>query len=106
MALRTAHGPTNVLFGRITLAVFGVIGVAVALAEWSVLPREALLVGAPAIAAALLLDTFLYNEFQIGGGPPLLWLEIYAFVYVEAIVVAAVVRLLRSYWTERVAPDA
>ncbi|QKY18988.1 hypothetical protein B4589_000840 [Halolamina sp. CBA1230] len=93
---------TDVLLGRITLGVFAVTGAAVALAEWGVLPREALLVGAPAIAAALLLDTFLYNEFLLAGGPPWLWVEIYAFLYVQAVVVGAVGRGLRIYWSEPV----
>ncbi|MFD1525072.1 hypothetical protein ACFR9S_01970, partial [Halolamina salina] len=55
---------------------------------------------APAIAAALLLDTFLYNEFLIGGGTQWLWVEIYAFLYVQAVIVGAVARGLRAYWTE------
>ena len=93
---------TDVLLSRITLAVFVVTGAAVALAEWGILPREALLVGAPAIAAALLLDTFLYNEFLLAGGPPWLWVEIYAFLYVQAVVVGAVARGLRVYWSEPV----
>jgi len=90
----------SVLTSRVTLGVFAALGVVVALAEWGILPREALLVGAPAIVAALLLDTFLYNEFLLGGGPPLLWVEIYAFLYVEAVVVGAVAGLLRPYWRE------
>lgn len=88
-----------VLFGRVTLGAFALTGVIVALSEWGVLPREALLVGAPAIVAALLLDTFLYNEFLIAGGPPAIWVEIYAFLYVQAAVVGAAVQLLEPYWS-------
>ena len=89
----------SVLLGRVTLAVFAVTGAAVALAEWGVLPREALLVGAPAIAATLLLDTFLYNEFLISTGAGI-WVEIYAFLYVQAVVVGATVTVLRQHWSE------
>jgi hypothetical protein len=90
-----------VLLGRVTLGVFAVTGALVALSEWGVLPRQALLVGAPAIVAALLLDTFLYNEFLIGAGRATqwLWVEIYAFLYVQAVVVGAVTRGLRAYWS-------
>lgn len=101
MALQP-NASTDFLLGRITLGVFAVTGAFVALAEWEILPREALLVGAPAIVAALLLDTFLYNEFLIGGGPPWLWVGIYAFLYVQAVVVSAIVRGLRRYWSEPV----
>ncbi|NHX36411.1 MULTISPECIES: hypothetical protein [Halolamina] len=101
MALRTDE-LGSVLFGRITLGVFVAAGTLIALAEWNVLPREALLVGAPAIAAALLLDTFLYNEFLVAGGPPWLWVEIYAFLYVQAVVVGAAAYTLRRYWAEDV----
>lgn len=104
MALRTDDVST-VLFGRVTLGVFAVVGAAVALAEWNLLPRETLLVGAPAIAAALLLDTFLYNEFLLGTPTWFLWVEIYVFLYAEAAVVGAAVRFLRFHWTERVAPE-
>lgn len=97
MARRPA-GVSTVLFGRVTLGIFAAIGATVALAEWGVLPRESLLVGAPGIAAALLLDTFLYNEFLLGTQTWVLWAEIYAFLYVEAAVVGAAVHLLRPYW--------
>ncbi|WP_435116347.1 hypothetical protein [Halolamina sp. C58] len=89
-----------ILLGRVTLGVFAATGALVALSEWGVIPREALLVGAPAIVAALLLDTFLYNEFLLAGGPPWLWVEIYAFLYVQAAVVGAVAYVLRAYWSE------
>jgi hypothetical protein len=97
MALRT-DDVSAVLFGRATLAVFALAGTIVALAEWGVLPRETLLVGAPAIAAALLLDTFLYNELLLDTPTWVLWVEIYAFLYVEAALVGAAVHLLRPYW--------
>lgn len=97
MALLPTDGPANVLFGRVTLGVFAIVGALVALAEWSVLPRGALLVGAPGIAAALLLDTFLYNELLLRTGA-WIWLEIYAFLYLQSAVVGAVVHALRPYW--------
>ena len=98
MALQT--GPiVSVLISRVTLGVFAVVGAAVALAEWGVIPQEALLVGAPGIAAALLLDTFLYNEFLIRTGAGI-WVEIYVFLYVQAVLVGAVVTALRRHWSE------
>lgn len=92
----------TVVLGRLTLGLFAVLGVVVALAEWQVLPRDALVVGAPALVAALLLDTFLYNEFLIRTGG-WIWVEIYAFLYVEAVVAAAVVTRLRPLWRDHVA---
>ena len=101
MARRT-NEHADVLVGRVTLGVFAVTGAVVALSEWGLLPRETLLVGAPAIAAALVLDTFLYNEFLLAGGPPWLWVEIYAFLYVQAAVVGAVASGVGAYWSEPV----
>jgi len=98
MALQTGQ-IVSVLISRVTLAVFAVTGAAVALAEWGIIPQEALLVGAPGIAAALLLDTFLYNEFLISTGAGI-WVEIYAFLYVQAVVVGATVTVLRQHWSE------
>jgi cellulose synthase/poly-beta-1,6-N-acetylglucosamine synthase-like glycosyltransferase len=92
-----------VLLGRVTLGVFTITGPTVALAEWGLLPRETLIVGAPAIAAALLLDTFLYNEFLLGTPTWFLWAEIYAFLYVQAVVLGTVAYTLEPYWTEHVA---
>jgi len=89
----------SVLLGRVTLAVFAVTGAALALAEWGVLPREALLVGAPAIAATLLLDTFLYNEFLISTGD-WIWAEVFVFLYVQAAVVGFAVAAIRRYGSE------
>jgi len=82
-----------------TLAVFVVIGSVVALAEWGLLFREALLVGAPAIVATLLLDTFIYNEFLIRTGESI-WLLIYVFLFVQSVIVAAGIRSLVRYWFE------
>lgn len=92
----------TVLFGRVTLGVFALLGVVVALAEWGVVPGKVLIIGAPALAAALLLDTVLYNEFLLSTGA-WIWVEIYAFLYAEAVVVGAVVHLLEPYWLEYVA---
>ena len=93
MALQPDRLP-RVLYSRSTLGVFALLGAVVALAEWGLLPDMTRIVGAPALAAALLLDTFLYNEFLIQTGP-LIWVEIYAFLYVEAVVVGAVIQRIR-----------
>ncbi|MFW5940014.1 MAG: hypothetical protein ACOCQU_06165 [Halolamina sp.] len=94
-----------ILLGRATLGAFAVLGAVVALAEWGVLPRQTLVVGAPALIVALLLDTFLYNEFLIRTGAGI-WLAIYAFLYVEAVAVGAVARRLRPYWGGLPSPRA
>ncbi|WP_224267854.1 hypothetical protein [Haloprofundus salinisoli] len=73
-----------------TLAVFAVTGVVVALAEWGVLPRDVTMVGAPAIIATLLVDTFLYNEFLVSTGDGI-WLLVYGFLFLQSAVVAALV---------------
>jgi hypothetical protein len=74
----------------VTLAVFAVTGATVALAHVELAPREFLLVGAPAIVATLLVDTFLYNEFLIDTGPGF-WLVLYGFLFVQSLVVGVVV---------------
>ncbi|WP_224333616.1 hypothetical protein [Haloprofundus halobius] len=94
-SLSTSDGGTRWLWGRVTLAVFAVTGVVVALAEWGVLPRDVMVVGAPAIIATLLVDTFLYNEFLVRTGDGI-WLLVYGFLFVQSVVVAAVVTKLVS----------
>ena len=79
----------DVLRSGVTLGTYVVLGVFVAFAEWGIFPREALVVGAPAIAAALLLDALLYSEFLVRTGDAI-WLFVYGFLYVEA--------LLFGYW--------
>ncbi len=80
-------------FAGLTLALFAIAGLAVARAEHGVVPRAALVVGAPAVVAALLVETYLYNEllFHTGAGFRLLS---YSFLFVRSSVVAAAVRLL------------
>lgn len=97
---RLPDSVASVLFGHTTLVVFGLLGALVALAEWAILPQEALLVGAPALAAALLVDTFLYNEFLVrtDGG---IWLFIAVFLYAEAALVVAVISAIRALVTKR-----
>lgn len=91
------EGYGKLLLGRVTLGIFAVTGVAVALAEWNVLPREALLVGAPAIIPTLLLDTVLFNEFLIRTGDGF-WILLSTFLYVQAVVVAGVAVLFSRMW--------
>jgi hypothetical protein len=88
-------GPTT---RKVSLAVFAATGTAVALAEWGLVPREVLLVGAPAIVATLLVDTFLYNEFLVDTGPGF-WLLLYVFLFVQSLVVGAAVT-----WVARLLP--
>ena len=72
----------RLLLGRLTLAIFSMTGVLVALAEWNLLPREALVAGFPAIIATMLLDTFLFNEFLIRTGSGF-WIILYTFLYIK-----------------------
>ena len=87
---------TRLLVDRLTLSLFILTGVLVAFAEWSVLPREALIAGIPAIVVSMLIDTFLFNEFLIRTGAGL-WVIVYACIYVQSIVIAALVRTLGRY---------
>lgn len=95
--------PTNGIpelpLGRLTLSIFAATGVILALAEWGVVPREALLVAGPAVIATLLVDTFLYNEFliQTGGG---FWVILTGFVFVQSLVVAVVLTWLSRFWSK------
>lgn len=71
------------------------MGTVVGLAEVGLLFREALMVGAPAVIATLLVDTFLYNEFLIRTGPGF-WVILYGFLFVQSgIVAAGIVPLVR-----------
>lgn len=97
----------GLLVSRLALSLFAITGIMVALAEWSVLPREALIVGAPAIVASMLVDTFLFNEFLIRTGDGL-WIIVYAFIFLQSVVVAGLVKLLarhRPGGGERTAPN-
>ena len=87
------------LLGRLTLLLFAVAGVLVALAEWGVVPREALIVGTPAVIATLLVDTILYNEFLIrtGGGH---WLILYTFPVIQSVIAATALTWLSRYWSQ------
>ena len=87
---------TRLLVDRLTLSLFILTGVLVAFAEWGILPREALIAASPAIIVSLLIDTFLFNEFLIRTGAGL-WIIVYTCIYVQSVVIAALVRLLARY---------
>lgn len=89
---------SRILYGKLTLGVFAVTGVLVALAEWNILPVEALVAGLPAVIATMLLDTFLFNEFLIRTGAGL-WVILYTFLYIQAVITAAVVTWLSQIWS-------
>lgn len=89
----------RLLLGRLALVIFAVTGALVALAEWNILPRDALVVGAPAIIATLLLDTFLFNEFLIRTGDGF-WIILYTFLYLQAVITAAVVTWSSQIWSK------
>ncbi|KTG08818.1 hypothetical protein AUR64_13445 [Haloprofundus marisrubri] len=86
------------LWGRLTLGAFVASGVAVALAECGLIPRDAMIVGAPAIVAASLVDWYLYYEFSGSIGVSI-WPLVYGFLFVQSAAVAGVVTKLVSLWT-------
>ena len=94
-----SKGHSRLLFGLLTLSIFGVIGVLVALAEWGVFPQEALLVGYPSVIATMLVDTFLYNEFLIRTGEGF-WLILYTFLFLQSVITTAVVTWLSRTWSK------
>lgn len=91
---------SGVLSGKLTLGIFAVTGVLVALAEWNILPEEALVAGVPAVIATMLLDTFLFNEFLIRTGAGL-WVILYTFLYIQAVITAAIVTWFSQIWSKR-----
>ncbi|PSP81898.1 hypothetical protein BRC83_10670 [Halobacteriales archaeon QS_1_68_17] len=90
----------NPSFWRLIVWIFAVTGVVVALTELGLLFREALLVGAPAFTATLLVDTFLYNGFliRIGDG---FWVLFSAFLFFQSCLLAVAIHFLHRYWYRR-----
>ena len=68
----------------VTLGTFVVLGVFVAFAVWGVVPRKVLVVGGPAIAAAMVLEMGLRRLLRVDLGVAA-WLVVYAGLYVEAL---------------------
>jgi hypothetical protein len=86
--------------GWVTAVLFLITGTVVGLAELGLLFREALMIGAPAVIATLLVDTFLYNEFLIRTGPGF-WVILYGFLFVQSGLVAASIVALARYVSRR-----
>jgi len=84
----------------VTAVVFLLTGTVVGLAELGLLFREALMVGAPAVIATLLVDTFLYNEFLIRTGQGF-WVILYGFLLVQSGIVAVSIVALARYVSRR-----
>ncbi|WP_459194558.1 hypothetical protein [Halosimplex sp. J119] len=95
-----SKGYSRLFFGWLTLSIFAVTGVLVALAERNLLPREALVAGFPAVIATMLFDTFLFNEFLIRTGEGI-WVLLYTFLYIQAIIAAAVITWFSQAWNKR-----
>lgn len=93
-----------IVVSGVTLGAFVVLGVFVAFAEWGIFPHAALVVGAPAIAAALLLDAFLHDAFLLRTGDGV-WLFVYAFLYLEAVLIGFAMRWWRRQWARRPVVD-
>jgi hypothetical protein len=79
---------------RETLAVFVVLVVAWATGFYDVLPKEVWVVDFPALAAAYFLDTLAFNEFGIRENA-VFYPALAVFVYLEAMVVASILRMRR-----------
>lgn len=80
---------------RTTLAVTATLLALVGLARLTPLPDVATVVAWPALAAAFLLDTALYNEAGVVVGDAGFWTLAVVGCYVEAVVVVAVARVVR-----------
>ncbi|MXR42443.1 hypothetical protein GRX01_13980 [Halobaculum sp. WSA2] len=80
---------------RAALAVTAALLALVGLARFTPLPDEATVVAWPALAAAFLLDTALYNEAGVAVGDAGFWTLAVVGCYVEAVVVVAVARGVR-----------
>lgn len=80
---------------RATFAATAALLTVVALTRVTPLPEETTVVAWPALAAAFLLDTALYNEAGIVVGGAGFWALTVVGCYVEAIVVVAVARWIR-----------
>ncbi|WP_348612483.1 hypothetical protein [Halobaculum rarum] len=80
---------------RATLGVTGALLTVLALAQLTPLPAEATVVAWPALAAAFLVDTALYNEAGIVVGDAGFWALAVVGCYVEAVVAVSIVRWIR-----------
>lgn len=92
------EGYARLLLGKVTVVLFVLVGLPTALAEWDILPSEALLGGAPAIGTALLVDTFLFNTFHIRTGEAF-WIIVYSLIYLQAVITATGMRWLFQMWS-------
>lgn len=92
-----------VFVSGVTLGTYVLLGVFVAFAEWGVFPRETIVVGAPAIATALLLDAVLLDVLLVRIGDAV-WLFVYAFLYVEALLFGFWMRWWRRRAKQRRVP--
>lgn len=85
----------RILFDRVTLGVCVIIGGGMALAYSGILPDWALAVGVPALAASIVVDTFLYNYFRLEIGAAI-WGLIAVFVYLQSVAVGLLYRWVKS----------
>ena len=80
---------------RSTLLLFTAPLVVVTLARATPLPAEFTLVAWPALAAALLLDTALFNEFGVAVGDAGFWALFVACCYLQAVLLVTLGRAVR-----------
>lgn len=92
---RARAGVRTAATARATLAVTATLLTVLALARVTPLPEEATVVAWPALAAAFLLDTALYNEAGIAVGDAGFWALAVVGCYVEAVVIVALTRWIR-----------
>ncbi|QZY00277.1 hypothetical protein [Halobaculum rubrum] len=92
---RARVGSRTAPTARATLGVTAALLTVLALARATPLPAETTVVAWPALAAAFLLDTALYNEAGIVVGDAGFWALAVVGCYVEAIAVVAVARWVR-----------
>ncbi|KAB1194397.1 hypothetical protein GJR96_13490 [Haloferax sp. MBLA0076] len=94
IATRFARGAVRLATAPETLAVFVVLVLAWGAGFVGVLPKEVWIVDFPALAAAFFLDTLAFNEFGVGENT-VFYSALVVFGYVQAMLVATGVRVLR-----------
>ncbi|ELZ77121.1 hypothetical protein DEQ92_01740 [Haloferax sp. Atlit-6N] len=92
---RLARGFARLATDRATVAVFAVLAAAWAVGFFGVLPKEIWFVDFPALVAAFFFDTLAANEFGVRETATF-YPALAVFGYLQAMLVVAVVRVLRT----------
>ncbi|KAB1196398.1 MULTISPECIES: hypothetical protein [Haloferax] len=93
---RVSDAVVRLATARETVTVFVVLLLAWGAGFAGVLPKEVWVVDFPALAVAMLVDTFAFNEFSIRGGS-VFYPALAVGMYLEAIVVGGAIRWVRQH---------